>query len=245
MLKFIILIGIILLTLEIITLKTFNINNSLEQQPIKIGVFQFPGLKINSIKNKTNIELIFIDNNVKNPRELFPHHSNFEIIFDFGVRNKPSDYNFESYKEDISLSLPFYEQYQNTYLDELDFIFIPPFGMKFNDEFVDSLVEIVEDLETKFEQYCFLKTHLTQKDKQKIQSKYNFSEIKVNYPETMFEMSGGILIKPQNFRRLEFHSRTLYHIDGLDGNLQVFCDIIDLPIIIYNNNSKYYEQKIF
>ena len=60
--------------------------------------------------------------------------SNYKTIFDYNVRNKTleRDYTFENYREDIALSLKYYELYSNYYLDQFDYIYIPPIGKKFS-----------------------------------------------------------------------------------------------------------------
>ena len=206
---------------------------------VTVAIISFPGTKYN-IKESKKISVSFISDEVIFDRNLFPSMSKFNVIFDYGLRNKTTEkqYIFENYREDISLSLDFYFLLKLAKLDEYDFVFIPPIGMKFNEEILNELYEEIIYVKHNFKKYCYVNTLYTQHKNNEMVENNHFTELKSLYPQTIFSSFGGILIKPQQMRRMEYFGRVFFHIDRFDRNLQIFCDIGDLPIILVPNKSR-------
>ena len=206
---------------------------------VTVAIVSFPGTKYN-VKESKEISVNFISDEVVFDRNLFPSMSKFNAIFDYGLRNKSieKEYTFENYREDISLSLDFYFLLKLVKLDEYDFVFIPPIGMKFNEEILNELYEQIIYVKNNFKNYCYVNTLYTQHKNNEMVKNNNFTTLKSVYPQTLFSSFSGILIEPQQMRRMEYFGRVFFHIDRFDRNLQIFCDIGDLPIILVPNKSR-------
>ena len=214
-----------------------NFNEIKEQNKIKIGVMTIPGTKVRDFmvgNNKISFEPV--KKTFQNMKELFPHMSTYETIYNFNIRNKTKemDYDFECYREDMVLSFPFYELGKQFDLDKYDYIFIPELGMKFTEEIVNDIYENIIYSRKTFKDVCFYQVtpYNTMKVK-KQKTKTDFNLLTVNYPETRFKEFGSILLRPQTLRILEYFGNGLYHIDRFDRNLQVYCDIGDLKIVVF------------
>ena len=214
-----------------------NFNEIKEQKKIKIGVMTIPGTKVrNFMEGNNKISFTIVNKPFNNKRELFPQTSPYDTIYNFNIRNKikEKNYTFEYYREDMVLSYPFYELLNQNDLDQYDYIYIPELGMKFTEEIVNDLYENIIYSRKTFEETCFYQvTPYNSLKIKKQKTKTDFNLLTVNYPETRFKECGSILIHPQTLRRLEYFGKQFFHIDRIDRNLQVFCDIVDLKIVVF------------
>ena len=197
---------------------------------LKIGILNFQGVKTDITSTKWNVEYNVISNRAINKRYIFPHIDSYEALFDFKIRNETEKekYSFEQYREDISLSLRYYELVNEKSLDNYDYIFIPPIGLRITDNFSKYLQISLNNV--KDTKACFYQFVSNEEFPGKPTDKY--SSIKASFPLSKPRIYDGILLNPQIMKRMEYYSLMFYYIDRIDGNLHVYCDIIDEEIVL-------------
>ena len=208
-----------------------EIDKTLESfKKLKIGILNFQGVKTNITSTKWNVEYNVISNKAINRRDLFPHVASYEALFNFKIRNETEKekYTFQHYREDISLSLRYYELVNEKSLDNYDYIFIPPIGLRIKDNFSKYLQISLNNV--KDTKACFYQFVSNEEFPGKPTDKY--SSIKASFPLSKPRIYNGILLNPQIMKRMEYYSMILYFIDRIDGNLHVYCDIIDEEIVL-------------
>ena len=225
-----------LIRISFLSKKTFG-NEIRLTKTIKIGILGFPSTKYNICKNTDSIYIENIGLDLSTDTNVFPQISKYKSLFDFNIKNKTKDidYKFENYRDDISLSTGFYFLNKTIELENYDYVFIPPIGLKFDEKYLNNLYEKLIHIQKHTFNHCFYQIS-SSIGKGIIENVENFVSVQSKYPDSLKYISNGILLKPQTLRRMEFFGRSLYYIDRFDKNLHVFCEIGNIPILLITDN---------
>jgi len=205
---------------------------------LNIGLIAIPGTKLVSIPKHENISFSEMKLECSHQYDRFAKGEALQFAYDFGMRDKEyeTNYTFDQYREDISLSLVFYEHYKRKGLDKYDYLFIAPVGVKLDESFAESLYRQLNQAIDNHPKACFYQSYLPPEYRRKNGYAGTMKEIDVDYPRTGYRSISGAIIRPVLLEGLEFFSSPLYLLDRIDGNLQIYCQIGLYPIVAFGQN---------
>ena len=209
-----------------------------------IGIIKFPNSRIITPKNSYNITYKFLS--IKEPEKIIkPSYGYYLSLFhhnyyDLKMKNI---YKFEEYSEDMLMNT-YMDYYKHQNLKNYDLLFIPNFGLKFDNSFNKKLSRYIDTLHID-NKTCLIKLFMNSDEREK--------NLSVNegwfIPEWLNKSSkglGGILIPPHVLEAIYIMNVYMHHLNRVDLLIEHYCEInkmkvfvpefniVDIPNNIYN-----------
>ena len=144
---------------------------------------------------------------------------------------------FEQYREDIVLSQAFYQYIGESKLKEYDFVYIPHFGMKFDDKTLNNIYSFINEASQKYPDACYYQSYMNESDRKRIQfDNGNKQTYHPQIPNNYQRSYGGMLFKPSKFEDMSEFELLYYYTGRYDVGLQIHCEIDDGYVVVSNEN---------
>ena len=208
--------------------------NDIEGLNYTICIVNIPGTKRIYFPKHKKLTYHYIEMNMFNPHNRFATIATHDVFFDYKIRKSRNDYTFEQYREDISLSSPFYLFRDEKNFGNCDYVYIPTIGTKPKHKNIRKFYSFINKIHNEYKGSCFYQTDISDNIRKSLTNGNN--TFIPHFPNVSFRQFGGILLTPRRLYLTYEYGKFMYHLSRFDENLQIYCDIDYNKVVLSNKN---------
>ncbi|EDR29966.1 hypothetical protein EDI_346120 [Entamoeba dispar SAW760] len=214
------------------------IPKSYSSKRYRIAIVSPEGVKVIGTPHHPNIEFIISQYSAENVKAMWPRKGFYLGNFDIDYRHETEkEYPFDQYKEDICISEIYHDMGKRSGdYDQADLIFIPPIGVKLDDEFANKLYNFLTASEDKIPNACAYQVYMTKKERIKNKVFTKLAGFIPDYPYKSFRSFGGTLIKRKDLKPISIWTSEMWFRNRYEALVQHYCEVLDQPIVVSPTN---------
>ncbi|KAL7720736.1 Uncharacterized protein QTN25_001958 [Entamoeba marina] len=203
-----------------------------KQKVYTIGILPMPGIVMPELPSHPHLKFLNLHYGYKDQNKWWPNSGYYLSIFGFKYREDTQiNYPFYQYQEDMVLSYHLY-QVSKSLPREIDYVFIPPIGLKMDNQFTEQLYKFMNDGINAHPNNCYLQSYMKNDDRQKNGISGNNYLLSVNWPLYSYQALVGMIIAPETMRRIESFAYSTHYLNRYDAIAQHYCEVMDQPIVV-------------
>ncbi|KAL7711917.1 hypothetical protein QTN25_010418 [Entamoeba marina] len=208
------------------------IPKSNKQKVYTIGILPMPGVVMPELPTHPHLKFLNLHYNYKDHNKWLPNFGYYISIFGFKYReDTQTNYPFHQYQEDMVLSYYLY-QVSKSIPREIDYVFIPPIGLKMDNQFTEQLYIFMNDGINAHPNNCYLQSYMKNDDRQKNGISGDNYLLSVDWPSYSYQALVGMIIAPETMRRIESFAYATHYLNRYDAIAQHYCEVVDQPIVV-------------
>nr|BAN38417.1 hypothetical protein [Entamoeba histolytica] len=203
-----------------------------------IAIVPPEGVKVIGTPHHPNIDFITSQYSAENLKAMWPRKGFYLGNFDIDYRHETEkEYPFDQYKEDICVSEIYHDMGKKSGdYSKADLIFIPPIGVKLDDEFATKLYNFLTASEAKIPDACAYQVYMTKKERIKNKAFTQLTGFIPDYPYRSFRSFGGTLIKTKDLKPISIWTNEIWFRNRYEALVQHYCEVLDQPIVVSPTN---------